>query len=346
MSSSARLLEVLGNYERVLVVMHDNPDPDAIASGWGVEVLVRECLQKPVRVIGGGAIVRAENQQMVRLLKPPIELVNDLEIDEQTATVLVDCGLDATNQLLTRHGIKPVGIIDHHHSDIKAVTAPFIDIRPDVAASATIVASYLQEQGITPTSLLATAMLYAVRTETLGCETHYSELDRSLLPWLTSLGEPAILAEIQNAPLKRAYFADLLLALQRTFLYDEVALCFLPQAGGAEIVGEVADMLIRCNDVYAVLCAAVIGDDLLISTRTKRDCDSAVLLIQETLKGLGGAGGHLHRAGGKVSGISHRVSAMEKLQDELRDRWLAACSVTRKRGVRLVAKREMVYNLG
>ena len=345
MSPSERLLQVLGDYQRVLVVMHDNPDPDAIASGWGVEVLIQERLNKPVRVVGGGAIVRAENRHMVDLLHPPIELVDDVAIDEQTATILVDCGVEATNHLLTRHGIKPVAIIDHHTNGKKSFDVPFTDIRTDVAASATITASYLREQGIDPGPKLATAMLYAVRSETCGYETHHSALDRSILPWLTEFGEPEVLAEIENAPLTRDYFADLLLALQSTFLYDDVGICFLPRAGGAEIVGEVADMLVRCYDIRSVLCAAVVEDDLLISARTERDSDSAVLLLQRTLDGLGGAGGHLHRAGGKISNIQHGTKATESLYDELRNRWLAACNVTCKRGSRLIAKREIVQNL-
>ena len=57
---SDRLLKVLEDYERVLVVAHDNPDPDAIATGWAVLCLVEERLSKPVKLIGSGAIVRAE----------------------------------------------------------------------------------------------------------------------------------------------------------------------------------------------------------------------------------------------------------------------------------------------
>ncbi len=344
-SKSGRLLEILDGYERVLVVMHDNPDPDAIASGWGVQVLIQEKLKKPVSVVGGGAIVRAENRHMVELLHPPIELVDDVQVDDRTATILVDCGAEATNHLLTRKGIKPVAIIDHHINESSNSDTPFTDIRPAVAASATITASYLQEQDLDPGPKLATAMLYAVRTETCGHETYFSPLDRSILTWLTEIGEPALLAEIENAPLTQDYFADLLLALQSTFLYDDTALCFLPRAGGAEIVGEVADMLIRCESIRRVLCAAVLHRDLVVSARTQPNFGSAVHLLQTTLDGIGGAGGHTHRAGGKIPNISQAARAVDGLFDELRTRWLAACGVTRKRGNRLIAKREIVENL-
>ena len=341
-----RLLDLLAGYDHALIVMHDNPDPDAIASGWGVEVLIQEQLRIPVRVVAGGAIVRAENKHMVDLLRPPIELVDEVDVDDKAATILVDCGAEATNHLLTRLRIHPVAIIDHHHHNERTKAGVlFKDVRPDVAASATISASYLREQGIEPGAKLATAMLYAIRTETCGHETHHSALDRSILPWLTERGEPSLLAEIENAPLTREYFGDLLLAMQSTFLYEDVGICFLPRAAGAEIVGEVADMLIRCQGIRCVLCAAVIGDDLLISTRTKPGHGSAVHLLIETLDGLGGAGGHSHRAGGKIHGVGGNAKRVAAVSDDLLSRWLAACGVTDKRGTRLIAKSEIVQNL-
>ena len=325
--------------------MHDNPDPDAIASGWAVEVLVHEKLGIPVRVVGGGAIVRAENRHMVELLQPPIELVDDVSIKAGTATLLVDCGAEATNHLLTRKGIEPVAIIDHHMNGPQDFSASFEDIRPNIAASATITASYLREQHLEPGEKLATALLYAIRTETCGYETHYSAVDKSILPWLTERGEPGLLAEIENAPLTQEYFGDLLLALQNTFLYDDTSLCFLPRAAGAEIVGEIADMLIRCERTHRVLCAAIVGEDLLLSARTQRGYGSAVHLLLKTVEGLGGAGGHAHRAGGKIPGVGHGAKIAGALHQDLRSRWLSACGVKRKRGTRLIAKREIVETL-
>jgi nanoRNase/pAp phosphatase (c-di-AMP/oligoRNAs hydrolase) len=343
-SKSDELLQVLRGYDRIFVVMHDNPDPDAIAAGWGVQVLIEEKLSAAVRLVGGGAIVRAENRHMVDLLAPPIELVDHVDFDAGSAAVLVDCGAEATNHVVTRQQIKPVAIIDHH-SNGQLPQASYLDIRPDAAASATIVASYLREQQIELGPKLATAMLYAVRTETCGHETHFSQLDRSILPWLTEHGDPALLAEIENAPLTRDYFADLLLALQSTFLYDDAAICFLPRASGAEIVGEVADMLIRCDGIRRVLCATIVAEDLLISARTQPGHGSATELLQTTLEGIGGAGGHSHRAGGKIYDVGHSTKFIEALHDDLRSRWLTACGVQRKRGTRLIPKRKIVENL-
>jgi nanoRNase/pAp phosphatase (c-di-AMP/oligoRNAs hydrolase) len=237
-----------------------------------------------------------------------------------------------------------VAVIDHHEGGRTTEDVGFADIRPAVAATATIVASYLREQGIEPGIKLATAMLYAIRTETCGCETDHSPLDRSIVLWLTERAELSVLAEIENAPLPRKYFCDLVLALQGTLLYDDTALCLLPKASGPETVGEVADLLIRCEGVGRVLCGGVIDQDLYVSVRTRDDGECAVALLQKTLEGIGGGGGHAHRAGGKVVGIA-TGRMTEALEQQLRDRWLSACHEERQRAKRLIGLKEIVENL-
>jgi nanoRNase/pAp phosphatase (c-di-AMP/oligoRNAs hydrolase) len=112
-----------------------------------------------------------------------------------------------------------------------------------------------------------------------------------------------------------------------------------------EIVGEVADLLIRCDSVRRVLCAAIVGQDVFLSTRTDKGFGSAAQLLTTTLNRLGGAGGHEHRAGGKIPGVGHGAKIAEELHAQLRRRWLKACGVRRKRGTRLIARREIVENL-
>ena len=342
---SHELLETLSGYERFLVVGHDNPDPDAIAAGWALRVLIEERLGKSVELLAGGGIVRAENRHMLELLNPPLRLVTSIELPTRTAVLLVDCDVGGTNQLLSRQGIFPVAVIDHHRYEHERVLVPFRDCRPEVVASASIAASYLREQNIEPGLKLATAMWYAMRTETRGEEFSYSSLDRSILLWLTERAEPTLLAEIESAPLGAEYYGDLVLAIQNTFVHGQTALCLLPRAAGAEIVGEVADLLIRYRRVHRVLCGAVVGEDLFVSVRTDSESDSAVALVQATLDGIGSGGGHAHRAGGKISGVGGDSPIKSDWQQDLRRRWLAACNVEGKQGRRLVAKREIINNL-
>jgi nanoRNase/pAp phosphatase (c-di-AMP/oligoRNAs hydrolase) len=239
-----------------------------------------------------------------------------------------------------------VAVIDHHPStDPGPSPSLFSDVRPAVAAAVTIVASYLREQQVEPGGNLATAMVYAIRTETKGSQTRHSELDKSILTWLTERADPTLVAQIENAPLGRSYFGDLSLAMNTTFVYDNVAFCLLPRASCAEIVGEVADLLIRDDAVGRVLCGAAIGRDILFSARTDYGCGDAGQLLRTTLAGLGSGGGHEHRAGGKAAGAAPKGRITDDMHDELRRRWLAACGVRRERGTRLVPKGQIVEGL-
>jgi hypothetical protein len=131
----------------------------------------------------------------------------------------------------------------------------------------------------------------------------------------------------------------MMLALGSTFLYGNAAVCFLPQAGNAEIVGEFADLLIRCSEAERVLCGAVVDNHLIISARTTRTGGDAVRLLRPTLKGLGHWGGHPNRAGGRIIAGGEIT---QQLLDDVKARWLHACGVEDIRGARLVTKRDVL----
>jgi len=341
---SNRFLRLISEYDNAIIVTHDNPDPDAIAAGWALYVLIRERLGKPVRLVAGGAIIRAENLRMVELLKPPLELTDRLEPQGRCAVILEDCQPMAVNHVLPPSQV-PTAVIDHHQPAGNGARLRFSDIRPKASATATIVSQYLREQGILPTPDLATALVYAMRTDMQAKQAACSALDHHAFAWLMHRVDHHKLIDIENAPLPPAYYADMVLALQNTFTYDDTAICFLPRASGPEIIAEVADLLIRRQGIRRVLCGAMVGNSALFSVRTAADDGDASSLLQRTLDGLGFGGGHRHRAGGKIDLAGRADGISEDLQAALRSRWLAACNVNHQRGSRLVPRSEILENL-
>ncbi|GJM24507.1 MAG: DHH family phosphoesterase [Phycisphaerae bacterium] len=336
---SDRLLKVLDRYRETVVVMHNNPDPDAMAAGWALRLLVQRRLKKPVRLLGRGPILRAENLQFVQLLKPPIDLVDELVSDEGMATVLVDCSASSVNHLLGGQA-PPVAVIDHHEAKSNKVRTIYRDVRSNVTASASIAVEYMREQGMKPSAQLATALVYAIRTEMIGANKELSRLDHSALQWLSGRAAYDLLSEIENPPLPRYYYEELLLGLDSVLVYADSAVCFLPRITAAEVVGEMADLLVRCDALQCVLCGARVGDDLLLSARSKGNDRMALELLDRALGGLGHFGGHYHRAGGKVN-VSATGRDLDDLQRDIRKRWLNACGNTTLRGRRLVRRKEI-----
>jgi len=340
---SDRLLSVLGEYRETMVIMHNNPDPDAIATGWAILTLIRRRLHKPVRLLGRGPILRAENRQLVRLLQPPIQLVDEITQDAGTATVLVDCSPASFNHLLGGNRA-PTAVIDHHESEGDEFRIPFRDVRPKVTASASISTEYLREQYMEPSPEMATALVYAIRTEMIGARKALSRLDHSALRWLSGSADYDLLSEIENPPLPQHYYEELLWGLESVLVYSDSALCFLPRITAPEIVGEFADLLIRCDGLQCVLCGGRLGDDFLLSARSKGDERTALALLNHVLRQLGHCGGHLHRAGGIIC-VTTCGKNLEELEQELRARWLDACENTVRGGRRLAGRKQIKNRL-
>jgi len=345
-ASCRQLLRVVAPFERILVMAHDNPDPDAIASGWALKYLLEAQLERDVGLVAGGEIVRAENRKMIDLLKPPLRLEDITHVTPDTLVILVDSSAGASNHPKLDPEIQPVAVIDHHEvMDTASPALLFQEIRPNVAATATIIGSYLRVLDIEPPVNLATAMVYAIRTETRGGESRYSALDHAMLTWLTGRANPSYLALIEDAPLTVRYFSDLVLALQSAFIYGNCAFCVLPQSQGPEVVGEMADLLIRCDEVESVLCGTIYEGNLILSVRTDRTSRrNAARLTLKVLEGIGHGGGHSHRAGGIIHNVE-RLADQERAFAILRSRWLAACDCSGRRGVRLVPRRHIIRHL-
>ena len=323
---SDELLDLLSNYSAAVVVCHDYPDPDAIAAGWAIRQLAVEKLRIPTRLVARGQILRPENRCLMGLLRPPLELVRgEAEVPGDAATVLVDCDPRASNHLLGDSSGRVLAVVDHHSAESAPLDICFVDIRPDVAATASIAAQYLREQLLVPDEQLATAMLYALRTETRGGEIAYTPFDHRILTWLTGIANPTWLAKIETAPFHCSHLSNLAVALDATAIYGDVAFCFFPDECQAGLVAEVADMLIRCEQLRYVFCGATFGGDVLISVRTDRTEAHAGRLVQRLVDGLGRGGGHQHRAGAKIPNATEMMAGSEQLCRELRERWLLLC---------------------
>ena len=63
---------VISAYEKILILTHDNPDPDAIGSAFGLYKLISEKYGKDVRIGHGGIIGRTENKLMIMNLNIPL----------------------------------------------------------------------------------------------------------------------------------------------------------------------------------------------------------------------------------------------------------------------------------
>lgn len=296
-----RLTRAAERHGSTCVVAHNNPDPDAIASAWAVTRLIGHMTATRPSCIAGGGVTRADNREMLRLLNPPIEFVGEYDPRPDELVVFVDCQPAGGNHPVRRFPPPShLAVIDHHPVKSAGSRLAYRDIRPHAAATASIATSYLRSADLSPGRELATALLHAVRTEVAGGETSFGRLDRQAIRWLTPEADPSAIATIQQAPLPVAYIADVIAGLQAAERAGDTVFCNLPHVSGPDLVGETADLLIRCEGIHRVLAVAEWRGKLYLSARVTDDGTDASQLLRSILPDAASAGGHQRRAGAQV----------------------------------------------
>lgn len=341
---SDRFLKGLTRASAVTFVSHIQPDPDALGSMLGLAHLVEDKLGISTRLTRDGLISRAENQALVDLLDIDLVPIEEVEWRTGDAVVMVD-----SQPNTGRHSFDPdvplFAVIDHHETpgDIEGI--PFVDVRPELGATCSLVASYLMEQKITPPTRVATALYYGIETELCGYPREACAVDDDALIHLYPLADKDLIARIRNARLPQSYFECILQALQSSFIYDNLIISWVNELPQPELAAEVVDFLIRFEEIEWALCAGVYRDQLILSLRTVQHRGRAGDILRQVVGRLGRAGGHDRRAGGFVPLNSTASSAIEETQSELRRRLCKALHIEECRGQRLVPLREMLQNL-
>lgn len=341
---SDRFLAGLQPYERVVLVSHVNPDPDALASMLGLAHLVETRLDKPTLLTRDGVIGRAENRAMVEALRLDLTPVEEVNWRPEDAVVMVD-SQPKTGRHTFSEEIPLYAVVDHHDTPGDLDGVVFTDIRATAGATCTVVTKYLLEQGVPIPEHVATALLYGIETEVTGYPREAGPADDDALISLYPLADKDLIARVRNARLPHSHFEVLLQALQSSFIYDRLIISWVDDLPQPEQAAEVVDFMIRFDKVDWAVCGGVCGDKLVLSVRAAIEHASAGELLRKVVGTLGRAGGHERRAGGCISLASTAKSAVDELQAELRRRFLKAFKIEDCRGQRLVPLREMLENL-
>jgi nanoRNase/pAp phosphatase (c-di-AMP/oligoRNAs hydrolase) len=285
----------------VVILTHDNPDPDSLASGMALGEFLRAAWKIESQLIYSGLIARAENRAMLRLLTPTWEF-NDrsLDYDRFTSVALVDTQPGAGNNRLPVERNADI-VIDHHHPvQEMLVTVPYADVRPGVGSTSTLVYQYFLAKGIIPDANLATALFYGLHTDTLGLARGSTAADEIAYFNLLGLLDRDKLAQVEQAGVPREYFQSIKRCLQAARLYGHAVVTYLGEMNRPDLTAEMADVLIRLDTARGVLCMGTHEERLYFSLRTKLMWRDAGLLAQTLVSGLGKAGGHGAIAGGQV----------------------------------------------
>jgi len=310
----------------VLILTHDNPDPDSLASGKALAVLLKEAWGIPSRLVYSGLVARAENHTMLNNLTPEWEHSEELpDLKDYSAVAQVDTQPGAGNNRLDT--VQPRHIVIDHHYPVRDTIddISYADIRTETGATVTMLYQYLIAADINPDPILATAMFYGLKTDTRSLSRGDSPADEVAFVELLHHLDQQELSKVELASLSHEYFRAFNRGLHATRQYGQAVVCRLGMMEQPDFAAEMADILIRLEDAQAALCIGQHEDTLQISLRTEPLGRDAGLIIQQIVVPPGKAGGHGTMAGGQVSLEGQDI---EELLTEIEKRFLTIMGET------------------
>lgn len=317
----AQLKAILENHKTMLIVLQDNPDPDAIASAVALRKLANTLANVQCSIAHGGTVGRAENRALVKYLALNLRPIQQIDMAQFELFAMVDTQPGTGNNSLPGE-VEPDIVIDHHTCRPATRRCRFSDIRSRYGASATILYEYLKAAGIKPDVPTATALLYAVRSDTQDLGRDAIKADIRALTHLYFLANKRMLSQIQHGKVQRDYYRMLADAMNHAQVYANAIVTNLGAIGNPDMIAEVADLLLRDDQTDWVMVYGLGQDKLLISLRTYQESISAEKVIRHLVARRGTGGGHPSYAGGQIPLGKLTEKGIEKLEKTLVSRFV------------------------
>jgi nanoRNase/pAp phosphatase (c-di-AMP/oligoRNAs hydrolase) len=278
-------LSGFGQTDRVLILI--KPDPDSMASALAVKRLLW-------RHVDGawlgyiGEIQRPDNQAMRDLLKIQMNSLDELAPDDFSRFVLVDSQPDHSEAF---SHFQYDAIIDHH-PETKKWNAPYVDIRPEYGATATIMSEYLRLARIRPSIKLATALLFGIKADTANFERHATVQDMEAFCYLFKFANLYLLQKIELSDLRERDLKHFQTALKERTLSGRRMYAHLGLISNPDICVQIADFFMRVLEAEWSIISAVCDEELTIVLRSDGQKKDAGKLASQAFGKRGLAGGH------------------------------------------------------
>jgi nanoRNase/pAp phosphatase (c-di-AMP/oligoRNAs hydrolase) len=287
--------------DRVLILLHNEPDPDALGAGLALRNVLRRT--RTTAIIGAfQGITRPENLRMADLLDIQLETVTPDELPTFDRIATVDVQPHYFGGLLPR-----VDLVVDHHPEQAGYTAVFKDIRADYGSTCTILTEHLRAVDVNISERTATAMLYAIKSDTLFFARQTNRVDLEAFTFLYPLADPALIRKMEGAEITMERLEYVTRALAAGRLRRQVFAAYLGETSREDFVPYIADFLLQVEDVKWTIVAGLIGGQLVICVRNLGYSRNAGEFVKAAFGDIGSAGGHRAMAKAVVPGDRFRA---------------------------------------
>jgi len=272
--------------ERVLILLHNDPDPDAMASGLALRNVLRRT--KQTAIIGAiQGVTRPENLRMANLLDIHVEPITIESLREYDRLAMVDVQPHYFGGLIDR-----VDLAIDHHPEQPGYTAVFKDIRADYGSTCTILTEHLRAVDVNISERTATAMLYAIKSDTLFFNRQTNRVDIEAFSYLYPLADAALILKMEGAEITVERLEYVLKAHGGGSINDQVFCAFLGALPREDFIPYVADFYLQIENVKWTIVAGVVNESVVISVRNLGYSKNAGEFVRRFFADVGSAGGH------------------------------------------------------
>lgn len=283
----------------VYIQTHNFPDHDAVASAYGLQVLLKH-FNMSSRLVYEGEINRSSLSRMIHSLGIDIRHISGYGMEKKHKVIIVD-GCKGNNNVTDLIGDE-IAVIDHHEV-LAPDDVPYSDIREECGACATIIYSYFRELGVSVPRDAATALMLGITMDT----SHFIRgACREDLDAYAALFTAADVALVNTIARNDVSYGDLRFyeyAFENLEVSDRFGFVFFPRGCGKNLLGIISDFILALDEVdFVVLCAA--NDGVVnLSVRSERPEWDASVIVRRVLEGIGFGGGHSDMAGGIIKDV-------------------------------------------
>jgi nanoRNase/pAp phosphatase (c-di-AMP/oligoRNAs hydrolase) len=272
--------------DRILILLHNEPDPDAIASGLALRNVLRRNKQTAVIAALQG-VSRPENVRMVNLLDIHVEIIKPEEVANYERVAMVDVQPHYFNGVIDR-----VDLVIDHHPEQTGYVAVFKDIRPDYGSTSTILTEHLRAVDANISERTATAMLYAIKSDTLFFNRQANRVDLEAFSYLYPLADAALIRKMEGAEITMERLEYVLKAKQNGQMVEQVFCAFLGNSPREDFIPYVADFYLQLENVKWTIVSGIVNDSLVMSVRNLGYSRNAGEFVRKYFAHIGSAGGH------------------------------------------------------
>ena len=272
--------------DRVVIVLHNDPDPDAMASGLALRNVLRRT--KQTAVLGAlQGVTRPENQRMMNLLDIQVEILTPEQVVSFDRIAMVDVQPHAFRGVIDR-----VDLVIDHHPEQTGYTAVYKDIRADYGSTSTILTEHLRAIDINISERTATAMLYAIKSDTLFFNRQANRVDIEAFSYLYPLADATLIRKMEGAEITMDRLEYVLKAKQQGRTEEQVFCAFLGNSPREDFIPYVADFYLQLEDVKWTIVSGIVNDSLVMSVRNLGYSRNAGEFVRKYFNDIGSAGGH------------------------------------------------------